>query len=130
MTFPVRQAQFRALDQYYTRPETAARCLVHLDTVLPDLSADLYLEPSAGDGAFLSLMRAPRIGLDVAPAAVGIETADFLTWSPLRPQGASSSSAKRTAGRGSSRLSRVMRACLQSASPAPGPCGYGAARRW
>lgn len=74
------------LDQFYTRPETAALCLDHLRTVLPDLSADLYLEPSAGDGAFYDLLPEPRIGIDIAPGSSGISTADFLEFNP--PKGA------------------------------------------
>lgn len=74
--------QSNPLDQFYTRPETAAACLAHLDAVLPDLAPDLYLEPSAGDGAFLAQMPHPRIGIDIAPANPEVATADFLTWVP------------------------------------------------
>ena len=69
-------------DQYYTRPETVAACLAFLDTVLPDLSPDLYLEPSAGDGAFLQQMPHPRLGIDIAPAHPEVVRADFFTWVP------------------------------------------------
>ncbi len=69
-------------DQYYTRPETVAACLAFLHAVLPDLAPDLYLEPSAGDGAFLQQMPHPRLGIDIAPAHPEVVMADFLTWVP------------------------------------------------
>lgn len=87
MTPPPSRAQAAALDRYYTRPETAVLCLEHLHATLPDLAADLYLEPAAGDGVFLSRLPAPCRGLDIAPAADGIETADFLTWTPEEDAG-------------------------------------------
>ena len=70
------------LDKYYTRPQTAAVCLAHLETALSGLKADLYLEPSAGAGAFLAQMPEPRLGIDIAPAATDILKQDFLEWLP------------------------------------------------
>ncbi|MFW2545475.1 hypothetical protein ACN2XU_22835 [Primorskyibacter sp. 2E107] len=70
------------LDKFYTRPETAQSCLQHLWHVLPDLSADLFVEPSAGDGTFLDLLPEPRVGIDISPDAPGIIAADYLTWQP------------------------------------------------
>ena len=76
------QSPQQELDPYYTRAQTATACLAKLDEWLPDLDADLYVESSAGDGVFLVRLPTPRIGLDIAPAAPGIETADFLAWTP------------------------------------------------
>lgn len=45
----------------------------------------LWVEPAAGDGAFLNALPHPRIGLDIAPAADGIVRADFLGWQPECP---------------------------------------------
>lgn len=78
---------FGPLDQFYTRPETAAACIAYLKTVLPELAPALYLEPSAGDGAFLTQMPQPRIGIDIAPANPEVATADFLTWMPSESLG-------------------------------------------
>lgn len=79
---PLLSSTARLLDQYYTMPQTAAACLAHLHAALPDLTADLYVEPSAGAGAFLAQMPEPRLGIDIAPAATDILKQDFLEWLP------------------------------------------------
>ncbi|MBP0484517.1 hypothetical protein [Sagittula salina] len=71
-----------SLDQFYTRPDTAAMCVALLAEYLPAFSPDLYVEPSAGDGVFLDRLPQPRFGIDIAPAAPGIASEDFLTWAP------------------------------------------------
>ncbi len=75
------------LDKFYTRPETAMACFAFLHAAIPDLEADLYVEPAAGDGVFLDLLPEPRIGMDIAPAGPGIATGDFLAWTPEDPAG-------------------------------------------
>lgn len=72
----------RSLDQFFTRSATAETCLALLAARLPDLAPDLYVEPAAGDGAFLERLPEPRFGLDIAPSAPGMETGDFLNWLP------------------------------------------------
>ncbi|MBU0780487.1 MAG: hypothetical protein KKC72_10640 [Alphaproteobacteria bacterium] len=72
----------RAADMYYTQPQTVSRCLAHLRESLPLDGVDLFLEPSAGAGAFLEQMPSPKLGMDTQPMASGIETADYLTWWP------------------------------------------------
>lgn len=67
-------------DDYLTTTSLAALCLETFRKVAPDCA--LHVEPSAGAGAFLHQMPVPSIGLDINPAAPGIETADFMTWSP------------------------------------------------
>jgi hypothetical protein len=47
----------------------------------------VYVEPSAGAGAFLDLLPSPRIGVDVDPRTAEAERADFLTWEPPRSDG-------------------------------------------
>ncbi|WP_299821433.1 hypothetical protein [uncultured Jannaschia sp.] len=79
-TLAAAAAQVHAADQYFTHPETAALCLAHLAEVAPSGAVDLYLEPSAGAGAFLERLPVPRLGLDIRPAAPGIKTRDYLTW--------------------------------------------------
>lgn len=73
----------RELDQFYTRPEIARRCMTlvaaavskHVDGVI-----GTWLEPSAGMGAFLDLMPTPRLGLDLDPAHEEVVPEDFLLW--------------------------------------------------
>ncbi|MBD3623926.1 MAG: SAM-dependent methyltransferase [Rhodobacteraceae bacterium] len=71
-----------SLDQFFTRPDTAETCIAMLAARLPDLSPDLYVEPAAGDGAFLDRLPQPRFGLDIVPSGPGMETGDFLEWVP------------------------------------------------
>ena len=75
------------LDQIYTKPAVASRCVRFLLETLDGL-ADLrhdrvfYVEPSAGEGCFLDLLPPDRrIGIDVDPRRPGILRHDFLTWS-------------------------------------------------
>ena len=86
MNSPSPSSTARLLDKYYTKPQAVAACLAHLEAALPDLKADLYVEPSAGAGAFLDQMREPRLGIDISPAANDIVKRDFLDWFP--PSGA------------------------------------------
>jgi hypothetical protein len=73
----------RALDQFFTRADVAARCLERLYHHVDPKSEDrFWIEPSAGSGAFLDLMPAPRIGMDIAPARHDILPTDFFAWSP------------------------------------------------
>ena len=72
------------LDQFYTRREIAAGCLADLERVLPELRLPgdpVFIEPSAGAGAFFRQLPAERrIGLDIAPASSEIRAQDFLAW--------------------------------------------------
>jgi hypothetical protein len=73
----------RQLDQFYTRGDVAAACVGHLKALIPDqLDNVLWIEPSAGAGAFVDHLPYPRIGLDIAPARRDISQADFLRWHP------------------------------------------------
>ncbi len=74
------------LDQIYTKPAVADRCIRFLGGTLDrlvDLRHDriLYVEPSAGEGCFLDLLPpGQRIGIDIDPRRPGILRHDFLTW--------------------------------------------------
>ena len=78
-------------DQFYTKPTVATACVSRILTVwgnnVPDVPYQ-WIEPSAGSGAFVTAAAVAGvsdiIALDIAPApsAIGIETADFLTWTP------------------------------------------------
>lgn len=71
-------------DQYYTRPAVAADCVARLLAAWPRAHTALWVEPSAGAGAFLTAFPADvaRAAIDIEPAAAGIERADFLQWRP------------------------------------------------
>jgi hypothetical protein len=77
-----------SLDKFYTRPETAEACLALLAARLPEFRADLFVEPSAGDGVFLERLPKPSYGIDIAPAAPGIDAGDYLAWVPDENVGA------------------------------------------
>ncbi|GHF76256.1 Eco57I restriction-modification methylase domain-containing protein [Seohaeicola zhoushanensis] len=70
-------------DNYYTSTDLARACIEKLNEIAP--GCDLYVEPSAGGGAFFDQLPGRKVGLDIAPGAPGILQADFLTWTP--PQG-------------------------------------------
>lgn len=73
----------RALDQFYTRTDVAQTCVSALRQLLADRFAGaVWIEPSAGQGAFVDVMPFPRIALDIAPRRGDISRADFLQWSP------------------------------------------------
>lgn len=80
----------RALDQFYTRPEVAAWCVDLTLKIVGSFkkSEALYIEPSAGAGAFLDVLPHPRLGIDVAPAQKHAEIikGDFLQWAPSRQE--------------------------------------------
>jgi hypothetical protein len=84
-------------DQFYTSPHVAKKCIeilisrLHIgelySPVLP-LSAYLWVEPSAGNGAFLNSIpdTYDKIGIDIEPSVgsskENILKQDFLTWTP------------------------------------------------
>ena len=80
-------------DQFYTSVSVSKKCIdtiiSHLHNtsssgpVLP-LSAYLWVDPSAGDGAFLNNIPETydKIGIDIDPKAANIIKGDFLTWMP------------------------------------------------
>lgn len=77
-------------DQFYTKPAVAAECVrAILEHLGESASEYLWIEPSAGAGAFLvSLPPAlEHIGLDIEPHGEGIVAANFLEWTlpPLPP---------------------------------------------
>ena len=85
-------------DQFYTSPDVAKKCIQILISVLHDaalhspapvlpLSSYLWVEPSAGNGAFLNNIPETydKIGIDIEPApeaGANIVKQDFLTWVP------------------------------------------------
>lgn len=70
-------------DKLYTPDATARRCVGQLWRHVGTRADDLFIEPSAGAGAFCRHLPAERtIALDIAPEADGILTADFLHFVP------------------------------------------------
>lgn len=75
------------LEQFYTLPETAIACYEKAISFLSDRGIAkgdcLFVEPSAGNGAFSSILPAGSIALDLDPRSETIEKMDFLTWNTL-----------------------------------------------
>ncbi len=73
----------RALDQFFTREDVAKTCIDLVRHRADILAGEwLWIEPSAGAGAFLDSLPDPRIGLDIASARPDIIQSDFLGWRP------------------------------------------------
>lgn len=84
-----RCSKSRALDQFYTAPDVAAACLDKLCAYLATagITPALWVEPSAGAGAFLERLPSPRVGIDLDPRCPEAEKADFLAWAPPTANG-------------------------------------------
>jgi hypothetical protein len=72
-----------SLDQFYTKETIAKLCWNHLIDIIYSLDKSIndlfFLEPSAGKGAFYSLMpEHRRIGMDLEPKCDGVKLQDFL----------------------------------------------------
>jgi len=72
------------LDQFYTDRSVAAQCFRSMRGFLARAAVDAYyIEPSAGDGAFVELLPPNRVAaVDLAPRRYGVEAGDFLFWEP------------------------------------------------
>lgn len=69
------------LDQFYTKPEIASRCLNVLLKAVSFDQFDVILEPSAGKGSFSNLLpTAKRLAIDIDPKADDIIKQDFFTF--------------------------------------------------
>lgn len=67
-----------SLDRFYTKDDVAKMCI---DLLLPYCHPDdLFVEPSAGVGAFFSKLPNNKIGVDLHPAMEGIIEHDWLTF--------------------------------------------------
>lgn len=71
-------------DQFYTNENVSKWCIQMILTLLPFTTEYLWIEPSAGNGAFLHNIPSTfeKIGLDLEPNAEDINQQDYLTWSP------------------------------------------------
>ena len=69
----------RKLDQFFTTVAVARTCMSRLTETMKGRQGKwLWVEPSAGGGAFLDNMPSPKIGLDIEPARPDISEVDFL----------------------------------------------------
>ena len=71
-------------DQFYTNERIAASCIETIIDLLPVTKDYLWIEPSAGNGAFLHRLPAnfDRIGLDIDPKSDDIQKQDYFEWNP------------------------------------------------
>jgi hypothetical protein len=69
-------------DQFYTNEIVAKSCIHNIIHILPHTSKYVWIEPSAGNGAFLHNIPYEKIGIDLEPKATDIIKQDYLTWSP------------------------------------------------
>jgi hypothetical protein len=70
-------ALLKNFDKFYTKTSIAKQCI---DQVKREY--DLWIEPSAGDGSFLSLLPSNKLGIDIMPENSNIIKHDFLLWKP------------------------------------------------
>lgn len=75
----------RQLDQFYTDRDLAKRLVALARPYLSISPPQFWLEPSAGDGAFLEAMPKGAHALDIDPRGPGIARGDFLSYSPPQP---------------------------------------------
>ena len=76
-----RQTMTNPLDQFYTKGSVAQQCLKMLEStgLVPDDA--LWIEPSAGAGAFYRLLpQDRRVGVDLDPQHPEVVHGDFLEW--------------------------------------------------
>ena len=70
-------------EQYFTDPALAERCVGFAASLLAFEEFEMFVEPSAGEGAFLRLLpEERRVGIDLEPRDADIARADFLQWEP------------------------------------------------
>jgi predicted RNA methylase len=74
------------LDKFYTIPTIAKSCLNIVGARYSWSDWDLVVEPSAGNGSFLTQIPVPtakRVGIDIAPEHPDILRGDFLMYEPV-----------------------------------------------
>jgi len=76
------------LDQFYTIPAISEKCLARIGTLYKWSDWGLVIEPSAGNGSFLTRIPTDKkIGIDISPAHKDIIQQDFLTYEPPKDIG-------------------------------------------
>jgi predicted RNA methylase len=71
------------LDKFYTIPSISEKCIKTVGTKYGWLRWDLVIEPSAGNGSFLTkIPTIKKIGIDIAPGHADIIAKDFFDYKP------------------------------------------------
>jgi hypothetical protein len=70
-------------DQFFTPSATAEYCWTQFREIT-QIPVDDYtfVEPSAGDGSFLSVLPDTTLAMDIEPRHPNVQSRDFLTWTP------------------------------------------------
>lgn len=81
---------YQAKDQYFTKQSVVEYCYNLVVNKLNELNIDIrdyiFVEPSAGNGAFLSVLPDDTIALDIEPQHDKVVQQDFLDWEPAPNQ--------------------------------------------
>ena len=74
----------QGLDKFYTVPLVAEACIKTIGKYYQDWNSwDLVIEPSAGNGSFLTRIPTQnRIGFDIAPEHADVQKQDYLDYTP------------------------------------------------
>lgn len=72
----------RELDQFYTNKDIALQCYELLKGLLKEhnIKPSTWLEPSAGAGAFFSIIKEEKLGIDIDPKIENVIKSDFLEY--------------------------------------------------
>lgn len=80
------QFSYKDKDQFFTNKSLAKRyvniCYDFFNEINIDVSDYIFIEPSAGDGAFLDYLPTNTIAFDIEPRDKRVIQQDFLTWEP------------------------------------------------
>jgi hypothetical protein len=85
---PINYSEFcyKLKDQFFTPKNTAVYCYSKSVEIInkhkDPIENYTFIEPSAGDGAFLSILPENRIAFDIEPRHIEIKRQDYLTWKP------------------------------------------------
>jgi hypothetical protein len=83
VTSTAETVRMAGLDKFYTVPVISRKCIDQVGTYYQWDTWDLVIEPSAGNGSFLTQIPSDkRVGLDLAPEHDEIAPQDFFTYSP------------------------------------------------
>lgn len=75
-------------DKFYTIPSISKRCLENIGSLYHWSEWDLVIEPSAGNGSFLTIIPTnKKLGIDISPEHEDIIEQDFLTYNPQSDHG-------------------------------------------
>lgn len=78
----IKETRERGLDQFYTRPSIALKCIQQTQMYY-NLDDFFIIEPSAGNGSFfLQIPSAKKVGLDILPKHHSIIQHDFFEYRP------------------------------------------------